>query len=404
MRVTNASTYRNFTTSVNQVHLNLNKSMNKISSGEAYESAAESPLSYYSGKKIDNKYQTTLSNLNLIKDVKNRIYQQELGARDIQDILAKGKNQVQFARTGTTSDYALESTRDDLFQKAYEIIDALNMQYEDFFVYGGNDVAHTPFSLSYDEGKPEFTFTYSHTFAGESDPTEFEFKLSYNNDGTSTFKLDKASDELHLNGQNIKRQDLLVRAMAEQGRIDIGYGSIREKDSNGTRNTLLDTYTGGLNLLTGLTSDAIRTGYKTNENGDEIGTIKFENIEKALNDSPLGLIGRAVMSMDTYLNPDKGGNKDVMDDTLADLIGKMTDTEHSVSAVYSDLGNKYRLLEDTEDKLNIEKISLTTQYKDKLGADPYESIIEMYNNQYAYNAALRVGSNLMNSSLFDFMR
>ncbi len=40
MRVTNSSTYRNYTTSLNSVHLKLNKSMTKISSGAAYETAA----------------------------------------------------------------------------------------------------------------------------------------------------------------------------------------------------------------------------------------------------------------------------------------------------------------------------------------------------------------------------
>ncbi len=49
MRVTNASTYRNYTSQVNSVHLNLNKSLNKISSGKAYEAASDSPLSYYRG-------------------------------------------------------------------------------------------------------------------------------------------------------------------------------------------------------------------------------------------------------------------------------------------------------------------------------------------------------------------
>ena len=44
------------------------------------------------------------------------------------------------------------------------------------------------------------------------------------------------------------------------------------------------------------------------------------------------------------------------------------------------------------------------QYNDLLGADPYMAIMEMFNNQYSYNAALQVGSNLMNTSLFDFMR
>ena len=59
MRVTNASTYRKFTSSVNNVHLKLNKSMNKITSGAAYETAAENPLAYYTGKKIDQQYLDT---------------------------------------------------------------------------------------------------------------------------------------------------------------------------------------------------------------------------------------------------------------------------------------------------------------------------------------------------------
>jgi len=400
MRVTTSSTYRNFTTSVNNVHFNLNKSMNKVSTGEAYENAAESPLNYYSGKKIDNQYQDTLNKISLIKSVQNRIYQQELGARDIQKILSGAKNQVQFARTGTTTDYALESTRDDLYQKQYEIIDALNMEYEGFFIYGGNDVSVTPFTLKYDRDDPTkpFTFTYSHTFPGESSATEFEFKLTYNAaDGTSEFKLQNPTDTPLASSNTANstktREDLLLQAMSEQGRVDIGYGSIQEKDTFGSRDTLLDTYTGGINLLTGITSDAVKTQ-----------AITLSDVEEALTNSSLGLIGRSIQTID--YNIDAGltqQTQSTMHEALGDVITRMTESEHLTSTVYSDLGNKYRLLEDTKDKLDIEKISLMTQYKDKLGADPYESIIDMYNHQYSYNAALQVGSKLMSSSLFDFM-
>ncbi len=400
MRVTTSSTYRNFTTSVNNVHFNLNKSMNKVSTGEAYENAAESPLNYYSGKKIDNQYQDTLNKISLIKSVQNRIYQQELGARDIQKILSGAKNQVQFARTGTTTDYALESTRDDLYQKQYEIIDALNMEYEGFFIYGGNDVSVTPFTLKYDRDDPTkpFTFTYSHTFPGESSATEFEFKLTYNAaDGTSEFKLQNPTDTPLASSNTANstktREDLLLQAMSEQGRVDMGYGSIQEKDTFGSRDTLLDTYTGGINLLTGITSDAVKTQ-----------AITLSDVEEALTNSSLGLIGRSIQTID--YNIDAGRTQQTqstMHEALGDVITRMTESEHLTSTVYSDLGNKYRLLEDTKDKLDIEKISLMTQYKDKLGADPYESIIDMYNHQYSYNAALQVGSKLMSSSLFDFM-
>ena len=67
-------------------------------------------------------------------------------------------------------------------------------------------------------------------------------------------------------------------------------------------------------------------------------------------------------------------------------------------------GLQYKLLEDTSKRLDSIEDSLTEQYKDALGADPYEAIMEMFNHQYSYNAALQVGSKLMNSSLFDFVR
>lgn len=127
-----------------------------------------------------------------------------------------------------------------------------------------------------------------------------------------------------------------------------------------------------------------------------------------LNKSPLALIGQASLAIDNNLHGDPNGGNRISKDELHDILGEtiedMTVTEHTVSTVYSDLGNKYKLLEDTDDKLKILQDSLTEQYTDILGADPYASIMEMFNNQNSYNAALRVGSQLMSSSLFDFMR
>lgn len=368
MRVTNTTINRKFTTSANDVHARLMKSFNKVSSGEEYESAAESPLSYYESKRIDNQYQDVLSKLSLIKDVQNRIYQQELGARDIQEILSKAKNQVQYARTGTTTGTALETLHDDLLQKEHEVVNALNMQYQNFYVYGGNDLSTPPFSLNA-EGT-ELTFT--HTFPGESAPKTFKMTLTQNGNGTYGFKVTQGNTSE------------LIDAMKEQGRVDIGYGDIRDRD------TLLDTFTGGLNLLTGVTSDSVKKG-----------TFTSADFEKALSNSPLGLIGQAVQAINDYK---KTGDNATLNDVLGKTITSMTTTEHLVSTVYSDLGNKYKLLEDTTDSLNLDKQNLTKQYSDVWGSDPYAAIMEVYNNQYAYNAALQVGSNLMTSSLFDFMR
>lgn len=394
-RVTSTSTYRNFTTSVNNVHSNLNKSMNKISSGELYESAADNPLAYYAGKKIDSQYQDVIGKKALLKDVQNRIYQQELGARDIQNIIGGeggAKNKVQYARTATTVDYALESTKQDLLQKQQEIVNNLNIQYEDFYVYGGNDINTTPFSLSADGKK----LTYRHTFPGETDATEFVLDLNPDttkNDGTYKFELNTGESSP---GADTKK---LLAAMQEQGRIDIRYGSIKERE------TLLDTFTGGLNLLTGISSDTA--------NNSSSDVYKYpDQILDYLSKGPLGVVGQAVQAINDYQEVKKTNGDDseavekaraTMDNVLGQTITEMTTAEQRVSSMYADLGNKYRLIDDMDDRLGELKLSLETQYKDKLGADPYESIIEMYNHQYSYKAALQVGSKLMSSSLFDFM-
>lgn len=413
MRVTNSATYRNFTSSVNDVHAQLNRSMNKISSGKQYENAAESPLSYYRGKRIDDQYQDALSKSNLLTDIKNRIYQQELGARDIQKILANAKNKVQEARTGTTSDEALRTLQADLLQKEHQIIDDLNGQYENFYIYGGNDLSSTPFTLSEDGS----TLIYTHKYASHPHQSlSIEMKLTYKGateDPPYKFEIGKVTDS---NGKDPVDKDgnplttpldgmtLLVEAMSEQGRVDIGYGDISSKNPQypnlDVRDTLLDTYTGGFNLLTGISSDEVIA----RKNAGSTPPIE-DYIMERLNKSPLALIGQASLAIDNNLSGDASTiNKEELHDILGKTIEDMTVTEHTVSTVYSDLGNKYKLLEDTDDKLKILQDSLTEQYKDILGADPYASVLEMYNNNYAYNAALRVGSQLMSSSLFDFMR
>lgn len=408
MRITTNATYRKYTSSVNDVHSKLIKSFNKISSGAAYETAADNPLAYYTGKKIDDQYLDTVSKNTLLTDVKNRLYQQELGARDIQDVLSKAKKQVQYARTATTTgEHDIQTIKEDLIQKVRTIANDLNTQYQDFYIYGGNDVKTTPFDLnvglSYadpndptDTTKPNVTLTYRHTFPGETNVTEFQIQFAYDDTGEN-FKA-TLLDGKDADGNDLGEMDDLIRAMSEQGRIDIGYGSISNRD------TLLDTYTGGLNILTGLNSDAVRS---LNEGDQANGTINAsDRIMEALSQSPIALVSKAIISINDYNSESSpsNGDKDLLDGRLAATIDEMTVTEHTISTAYSDLGNKYLLLEETGKKLDSVEDSLMEQYKDVLGADPYASVMEMFTNQYAYNAALQVGSKLMTSSLFDFVR
>ena len=384
MRVTNSSYYRNFTNSINDVHGRLNKSMNKVSSGKAYEKASDNPLAYYEGKKIDNQYQDTLSKLGLITNVKNRLYQQELGARSIQNRLSEAKKKIEYVRSDSNNSdmQIVQTVRDDLLQKQQSMVNDLNAQYQNNYIFGGSDTTTPPFTLSADGRE----LTFSHTFAGDDSATKMVMTLTQQTDGTYQYEFSGTKGNPPANMDSDETLDNIVKAMRETGYMDVGYGNISEPD------TLLDTNTGGLNLITGLSAGAM--------NAMSDSQAKDEVI-KRLNNSPVTLEGKAVIASDNYIG---GGSREDFSSALGTVMDTMTDTEHSVSTVYSDLGNKYSLLESTEEKLTTIKLALTEQYKEKLGADPYEAITEMFSYQQSYNAALRVGSNMMSSSLFDFVK
>lgn len=372
MRVVNSTTYRNFTTSVNDVHSKLNKAMNKVSSGNAYESASENPLAYYQGQKLDSQYQNLLTKQTLITDVKARIDQQSSAAYSIQTTLNEAKTKLQYISSDTNNGTAAQVTtiRNDLLQKAQSIVSELNGKYQNFYIFGGNDVSTTPFSLS-EDGK---TLTYSHQFPG-SDQVK-EIKLELKPDG-SGFNL--SSGQL----------DDLYKAMLEEGRIDIGYGSIENTG------TLMNTYTSGLNVLTGLTSDALKTLSK-----DEA----KKQIEERLNSCPIAVLGNAIIASDDFVaNFSDPNAKSEFHSKISGLIDTATTSADIISTTYSDFGNKYAILEDLDEKLGKSMDSLEEQYSNLLGADAYEAITEMYSYQYSYSAALKMGSQMMQSSLFDYL-
>ena len=385
MRVTNAPMYRKYTTAVNDVHSKLNKAMNKISSGAAYEAAADNPLAYYQGKKMDHQYQDVESKLQLMSDVQNRIYQQELGARSIQSLLSKAKNtDLEYILNGTNNvDMTTVGTiHSSLLQKQQSIVNTLNAQYENFYIYGGNDLSTAPFTMSGD-GK---TLTFSHQFPGDNQATKVVLNMKPNAAGDGYgFEVDLNASVDGKNNATFQDQEAALKAiqtaMTERGYVDLGYGTIDDKT------TLLDTFTGGFNVLTGL-------------NADKAAALTPTQLLDALNNSAVGLMGQAIAATETYLDD---GDLKKYSGYLGGVMDEMTLTEDKISNVYSDLGTKYSLIDTTEDRLKDIKNGLIEQYKDKLGADPYESIMEMFSFQQSYNASLQLSSKLMESSLFNFI-
>ena len=68
------------------------------------------------------------------------------------------------------------------------------------------------------------------------------------------------------------------------------------------------------------------------------------------------------------------------------------------------IGTRTNFLETTKSRLEDQQISLTEQFDNVVNVDMAEAITEFSWAQYAYNAALKVGTNILTPSFIDFMK
>lgn len=415
MRVTNATFYHDYAKSIQDLHADLNKSIKQAETERKYDSMDENPLAYYGGKTLDNHYNDADAKDTVISDVNNRLSQQETGARDIQTTMRTINTDLMKLRTGTTNGEVTtaETLSNDMRQRLQSMANTLNSQYENYYVFGGNDVTTVPFSLQEDlnenaPSKSSYTLTFSHRFPGERNTTtNMEMKFSLDDDGnvnieysgnkviTDDYGNQKSSTDL----SSSDVQEAIRSAMSEQGRMSLGYGNLSNRD------TLPDTFTGGLNMITGLTSDAIKSI------SDSDRSTAYTQIDEELKRSPIGLTIKSILSAGRYIKAVSDGENAAgaaessgLNRDLGDVLDEWDDSEQRVSNTYRELGLRQEILSDTQDYLKTLKDTLQEQYTDKVGIDQVEAITQMYSKQYSYNAALRLGSNVMQSSLFDYVQ
>jgi flagellar hook-associated protein 3 FlgL len=196
--------------------------------------------------------------------------------------------------------------------------------------------------------------------------------------GTNTtekpFTLD-ASGKLMYNGNLLDDPALDSASLLADSRfVDIGL-NVRVDASGTIDNTSVFKYSiPGLQI----------TGY-----GQEI--INGEPVSTNLYD----LIGR----MAAELEKDSGYDKDMADA----LLGKLQQTSPKVVHALTDVGAKTSYLEFITDRLETKEFNDQERQMKLEAADPAETIIYFKSQEAAYNAALQMGTKIIQPSIFDYM-
>jgi flagellar hook-associated protein 3 FlgL len=418
MRITSSTYYKEYAKSVQNLHADLNQTMQQVSSGRRYSAAKEGPLAYYSGKKMDNLYNDAETKETMITDVNNRLYQQEQGALAIQsDMRTIGTNLVKMRNDSSNGQITtIDTYTKDYEQRLQSIANTLNSTYENYYVFGGNDATTVPFTLdpgieNNDADNPSYTLNFFHKFPGETDTTTTmsmkytlddvtgDIQIAYSGKRVTRDADGNITNETALDEDETK--NYILKAMEEEGRMSLGYGSLKNRE------TLPDTFTGGLNMLTNISADGLKAMVRRDGNDSNA----LATIDRELKRTPIALTAKALISSKRLINARSGNDlekistaKENYTRDIGNVIEEWKACEQRVSTTYRELGIKQAALIDTKDKLNSVQDTLQQQYDDKLGIDAYEAITKMYSQQYAYQAAMKVGSNLMQSSLFDFVK
>lgn len=230
-----------------------------------------------------------------------------------------------------------------LDQRAEDLVQSLNAKYGDNFIFAGNDGENVPFSW------------------------------------------DEATGQLLYRGVNVNAEEgtedyeKLQQMMKETTYVDLGMGLQEDASGNIISTSAFNSALSGLSI----------TGFGVDEEGLPNNVV---SIVKELSD----ILGRC----------DEDGNwASTEDQERAVALQKKLDTSlGDITSQHTELSTKVSFLNTNEERLKSTADTLNTQIVGVENVDMADAITAMSYAQYCYNAALRVGTNILSQSLIDYMR
>lgn len=376
MRITTNAILRNYKSNLGASMSNLDIARTQVMTQRRFNSTMEDPSSALRAAVLNRKYARNEDYLNQVKDVQSYQDAQEDGAMQISNIaLTLNKQYGLEALNGTNGSRDTRLTYATAWRDAQEsMVLSLNASYEGKYVFAGSDGATPPFRLAdipVDPAKPD----------GDKKQV-----LLYRNVDVTTGKLYTDKNELDTSDPILNESDPTKQKEAYQDRlkklandtsyVDLGFGlNISESaDKNGV--TVEDSSAFNISL------PGIKlVGYDETAGGDNKKNM--------------------ILLMGEISN--KLAAEEFDYEGYRELLGTFDGQRNNVLQHVTTLGTKTEFLTTTKERLETNEINLTTQIDNVVNIDMAEAIMNFSWAQYAYNAALKVGNNILTPSFIDFM-
>lgn len=354
MRITTNQILRNYKSNLATSLTNLDSARVKVMTGRKFNATAEDPASSLRASVLERKYVRNNDYLELVKDVQSFQDAQEDAAMQLNTIGKQLSKQYGLeALNGTNGSLETRQTYADAWRGSQEsFLLSLNASYEGKYVFAGSDGQKPPFKLGKDNAGNQALFYRN---------VDVTTGLLYDDDGNL----------VNGDGDPANAADRLKKLSEDSVYVDLGFGLNINDDFTIDSSSAFNTSLPGINLV----------GFGKYDDGDPKNMIL--------------LMGKIADELD---KPDFDYDK------YKDLLEKFDDGRNDVLEAVTTLGTQTEFLTTTKDRLETNEISLATQIDNVVNVDMAEAIMNFSWAQYAYNASLKVGNNILTPSFIDFMK
>ncbi len=373
MRITTNAILRNYKSNLGASMSNLDIARTQVMTQRRFNSTMEDPSSALRAAVLNRKYARNEDYLNQVKDVQSYQDAQEDGAMQISNIaLTLNKQYGLEALNGTNGSRDTRLTYATAWRDAQEsMVLSLNASYEGKYVFAGSDGVTPPFRLADVPKDP-------------ADPNgEKKQVLLYRNVDVTTGALYTADNQIDQTANNTEtaRKERLKNLANDTSYVDLGFGLSIGENTDGTGNTI-----GGV---------AIEDSSAFNISLPGIKLVGYDETAGGDNKKNMILLMGEISNKLAAEEFDYEGYRE--------LLGTFDGQRNNVLQNVTTLGTKTEFLTTTKERLETNEINLTTQIDNVVNIDMAEAIMNFSWAQYAYNAALKVGNNILTPSFIDFM-
>lgn len=347
MRITNKMITTKYISSVNNLSSDLYKLNAQVSSGRSFSKASENTSAAIRAFQIRKDMSSTEGYNANIQHAQSTLINSESSISHIQELVQTAQIKILQGQNGTQSADERKIIATELRNIQEQLLQTLNASSSGSYYFGGSNTDIKPFEV----------------VGG---------KLQYNL---------VALDQPNPFGTPVDNVNMIKALESDSRFIDIGLNVKFDLSGAIDKNTVFSYSIPGIKIVGSGTTDI---GLKTSAGLPE-------NTSNNLYD----LIGEIATNFESInYDGDKSGK----------LLGLLQKNSTSVIHTLTEVGAKTSYLDFMTNRLESKTLNDQERQMAIEGVDPMKTIIEFKSQEAAYNAALQMGTKLIQPSIFDFMR